>query len=46
MDGAALGFSSSEPLKDAIGGPDVAVSGVGNVTLTIPARSAVILHQP
>jgi neopullulanase len=43
VDGAQLGFSSAVPLKDAMGGPDVAVSGVGKVTLTIPARGAVIL---
>lgn len=43
VDGAQLGFSSAVPLKDAMGGPDVPVSGVGNVTLTIPARGAVVL---
>ncbi|MBK8258290.1 MAG: glycosyl hydrolase [Polyangiaceae bacterium] len=43
VDGAQLGLSSAIPLKDALGGPDVSVSGVGKVTLTIPARSAVIL---
>ncbi|MFO0591974.1 MAG: alpha-amylase family glycosyl hydrolase [Polyangiaceae bacterium] len=43
VDGAALGLSSAKPLHDALGGPDVAVSGVGKVTLTIPARSAVVL---
>jgi glycosidase len=43
VDGAQLGFSSALPLKDALGGPDVPVSGVGKVTLTIPARSAVVL---
>jgi glycosidase len=43
VDGAQLGFSSALPLKDALGGPSVPVSGVGKVTLTIPARSAVVL---
>jgi glycosidase len=43
IDGAQLGFSSQKPLKDALGGPDVQVSGVGKVTLTIPGRSAVVL---
>ncbi len=43
VDGAVLGFSAAKPLKDALGGPDVAVSGVGKVTFTIPARSAVVL---
>lgn len=43
VDGAQLGFSSAAPLKDALGGPDVPVSGVGHVTLTIPAHSAVVL---
>lgn len=43
VDGAQLGFSSAYPLNDALGGPDVAVSGVGNVTFTIPAHGAVIL---
>jgi len=43
VDGGVLGFSPQNPLKDALGGPDVAVSGVGKVTFTIPARSAVVL---
>ncbi len=43
VDGAILGFGPSDPLKDALGGPTVTVSGVGKVTLTIPARSAVVL---
>ncbi len=43
VDGAILGFAAATPLKDALGGPNVSVSGVGKVTFTIPARSAVVL---
>lgn len=43
VDGAQLGFAASKPLKDALGGPGATVSGVGKVTLTVPARSAVVL---
>jgi glycosidase len=43
VDGAQLGLAPSKPLKDALGGPGVQVSGVGKITLNIPARGAVIL---
>ncbi|MCH9686776.1 MAG: hypothetical protein K0V04_35410 [Deltaproteobacteria bacterium] len=39
----ALGLLPGTVLHDALGGPDVVVSGGGSITVTVPARSAVIL---
>ncbi|MFT3773850.1 MAG: alpha-amylase family glycosyl hydrolase [Minicystis sp.] len=40
--GATMGFSAGTKLHDALGGPDVNVSG-GQTSITIPASGAVIL---
>jgi glycosidase len=40
---SSLGFTPGTVLHDHLGGPDATVSGAGTVTVTVPARSAVIL---
>ncbi|MCC6558142.1 MAG: glycosyl hydrolase [Polyangiaceae bacterium] len=41
--GAALGFAPGTALHDALGGPDVVVPAGGTVTLTVPAKGALVL---
>lgn len=43
VDTGTLGFSSGTVLKDAMGGPSVTVPQGGMLTLTVPAKSAIVL---
>ncbi|TKC93675.1 alpha-amylase family glycosyl hydrolase, partial [Polyangium fumosum] len=43
VDAATLGFAAGTVLKDAMGGPNVTVPAGGMLTLTVPAKSAIVL---